>query len=144
MAYIGEVARKRYKFTAQNIAHVAHALGDNNPAHHDEEMAAGTRFGGIISAAGHSTGVFVSLLAEHFTREHEAYGLEFSYKLKKAVPAGLDAKLEWRVVALEPAAKLGGDIIKVEGELTGDDGRVYIEGKGALLVIPLKAATAIV
>lgn len=143
MAYIGEVARKRYKFTAQNISHVAHALGDNNPVHHDAEMAAGTRFGGIISSAGHSTGVFVSLLAEHFTREHEAYGLEFGYKLRKAVPAGLDAKIEWRVVALEPSAKLGGDILKVEGELTDDDGRVYIEGNGALLVIPLKAKTAI-
>ena len=106
-------------------------------------MAAGTRFGGIFSAGGHSTGVFVSLLAEHFTREHEAYGLEFSYKLKRAVPAGLDAKLEWRVVALERSAKLGGDIIKVEGELSSDDGRVYIEGKGALLVIPLQGKTAV-
>lgn len=139
MAFVGEVARKRYQFTAENISHVAHALGDNNPAHHDAAFAAGTRFGGLIAAAGHSTGVFVSLLAEHFTREHEAYGLEFTYKLRKAVPAGLDARIEWRVVALEPSHKLGGDIIKVEGELTGDGGRVYIEGKGALLVIAKKA-----
>lgn len=142
MAYVGEVARKRYQFTAQNISHVACALGDTNPAHHDPVMAAGTRFGGLISAAGHSTGVFVSLLAEHFTQNGEAYGLEFNYRLKKAVPAGLDAILEWRVVAIEPSHKLGGDIVKLEGELKGDDGRVYIEGKGALLVIPHKAAAS--
>ena len=45
MALIGEVARKRYQFTAENISHVAYALGDTNPAHHDPVMAAGTRFG---------------------------------------------------------------------------------------------------
>lgn len=143
MAYIGEVARKRYLFTHENIAEVAHALGDNNPAHHDPVMAAGTRFGGIISAAGHSTGVFVSLLAEHFTRQGQAYGMEFTYRLKKAVPAGLDAILEWRVVAIEPSHKLGGDIVKLDGDVKDEAGRVYIEGKGTLLVIPATPTTAL-
>lgn len=135
MAVVGETCSKRYLFTPENIASVATSLGDSNPAHHDPFMAAATRFGTLIASAGHSTGVFVSLLAEHFTREHEAYGLEFSYKLKRAVPAGLDAVITWRVAAKEPSHKLGGDILKVEGELAGSDGRVYIEGTGAMLVI---------
>jgi hypothetical protein len=137
MAHIGETCSKRHLFTADDIRSVAASLGDSNPAHHDAAFAAKTRFGKLIASAGHSTGVFVSLLAEHFTREHEAYGLEFTYKLKRAVPVDLDAIIIWRVAGMEPLHKLGGDILKVEGELTGDDGRVYIEGKGYLLVMPL-------
>lgn len=136
MAYVGETCSKRYLFTPENIAEVATTLGDHNPAHHDAAFAKGTRFGGLIAAAGHSTGVFVSLLAEHFTKEHEAYGLEFNYKLKRAVPVGLDAICAWRVIDLRRSDKLGGDIIECEGTLAGPDGIVYIEGAGALLVVP--------
>lgn len=143
MAFIGETCSKRYLFTPENVADVALRLGDTNPAHHDPEMAAATRFGGLIASAGHSTGIFVSLLAEYFTQKGEAYGLEFGYRLKRAVPAGLDAKLTWRIVDIEPSHRLGGDIVKLEGELTGDDGRVYIEGKGALLLIEKPGTTAI-
>ncbi|MEQ1717074.1 MAG: MaoC/PaaZ C-terminal domain-containing protein [Hyphomicrobium sp.] len=137
MAHIGETCSKRHLFTADDIRSVATALGDSNPAHHDDAFAANSRFGNLIASAGHSTGVFVSLLAEHFTREHEAYGLEFTYKLKRAVPVDLDAILTWRVAAIEPSHKLGGDILKVVGDVRGDDGRVYIEGSGFLLVKPL-------
>lgn len=135
MAFVGETCTSRYLFTPENIDDVATRLRDTNPAHHDPQMAAATRFGGLISSAGHSTGIFVSLLADYFTKKGEAYGLEFSYKLKRAVPAGLDAILTWRIVAIEPAHKLGGDIVKLEGELTDDSGVVYIKGHGALLLI---------
>ncbi len=99
-------------------------------------FAAASRFNGLIAAAGHSTGVFVSLLAEYFSKEHEAYGLEFNYKLKKAVPAGLDAICAWGVVDMRPSKKLGGDILTLEGEITDDAGTVYIAGSGVLLVVP--------
>lgn len=140
MAFVGEAFTKRHLFTADAIRSVAASLGDNNPLHHDEAFARQSRFGVLIAAAGHSTGVFVSLLAEHFTRDGEALGLEFNYKLKRAVPAGLDAILLWKVVGLEPSHRLGGDIAKVEGTLSGDDGRVYIEGTGFLLIKPSNKA----
>jgi acyl dehydratase len=137
MAHIGETCTKRYRFTADEIVRVAASLGDNNPLHHDPGIAAKSRFGKLIAAAGHSTGVFVSLLAEHFTQNGGALGLEFNYKLKRAVPVDLDAIMTWRVVAIEPSHRLGGDIVKVEGELAGEDGRVYIEGRGFLLITPV-------
>jgi len=140
MAFIGETCSKRYRFTPDNVAAVADSLGDINPVHHDAGFAATTRFGWLIASAGHSTGVLVSLLAEHFTRDGEAYGLEFSYKLRRAVPADLDAVLTWRVVGLEPSRKLGGEIAKVEGTLSGEDGRVYIESSGAMLVVTAPGA----
>ena len=135
MARIGETCSKRYHFTVENIAEAAARLGDTNPVHFDAVFAAGTRFNGLIAAAGHSTGVFVSLLAEHFNKEHEAYGLEFNYKLKRAVPAGLDAICTWRIVDMRPSKKLGGNILTLEGELTDDTGTVYIVGSGVLLVV---------
>lgn len=136
MHHIGETITKRYVFTEERIKSVATAVGDTNPWHHDNEAAGRSRFGKLIAAAGHSTGVFVSVLAEHTTRQGTALGLEFAYKLKRAVPVDLDAIMTWRVVGKEPSHKLGGDILKVEGEMTDDDGRVYIEGSGFVLVMP--------
>jgi 3-hydroxybutyryl-CoA dehydratase len=136
MPHIGETFSKRYLFTAETIAAVSKSLGDTNPVHIDAAFAASSRFNGLIASAGHSTGVFVSLLAEHFSKEHEAYGLEFTYKLKRAVPVGLNANCTWRVVDMRPSKKLGGDILTVEGEVTDGGGTVYIAGSGALLVAP--------
>jgi acyl dehydratase len=135
MPYIGETCSKRYNFTAETIAAVSESLGDTNPVHIDPTFAAASRFNGLIASAGHSTGVFVSLLAEHFSKTHEAYGLEFNYKLKRAVPVGLNAICTWRVVDMRPSKKLGGDIVTLEGEVTDDAGTVYIAGSGALLVV---------
>lgn len=136
MHHIGETFSKRYVFTAERIKAVATAVGDTNPWHHDDEAAAKGRFGKLIASAGHSTGVFVSVIADHTTRQGNALGLEFTYKLRRAVPVDLDAIMTWRVTGKEPSRKLGGDIIKVEGEMTDETGRVYIEGSGFVLVMP--------
>ncbi len=133
---IGETFSKRYLFTAERIKAVATAVGDTNPWHHDDAAAAKSRFGKLIASAGHSTGVFVSVIAEHTTRNGTALGLEFTYKLKRAVPVDLDAISTWRVTGKEPSNKLGGHIIRLEGEMTDDAGRVYIEGSGYVLVMP--------
>ena len=139
MHQIGDTFSKRYQFTAERIKAVATAVGDTNPWHHDDVAAARGRFGRLIASAGHSTGVFVSVIAEYTTRAGNALGLEFGYKLKRAVPVDLDAIMTWRIVGKEPSRKLGGDILKVEGEMTDDDGRVYIEGSGFVLVMPPRA-----
>lgn len=140
MAEIGETCQKRYLFTAGNIASVATAIGDTNPVHHDAAMAAATRFGGIIASAGHSTGLFISVLADHFSKSNETYALEFSYRLRRAVPSGLDAVMRWRVVGKKPSTKLNGDLVEFEGELLGDDGCVYVEGKATILIVWQKRA----
>ena len=136
MHHIGETFSKRYLFSAERIKAVAEVLGDTNPWHHDDEAAATSRFGGLIAAAGHSTGVFVSVIAEHTTRETDALGLRFTHKLKRAVPAGLDAIMTWRVVGMEPVRRLGGDVLRLEGLMTEDDGHVDIEGTCDVLVMP--------
>lgn len=138
---VGETFTKRYVFTAERIKSVATAVGDTNPWHHDDAAAARSRFGKLIASAGHSTGIFVSVIADHTTREGTALGLEFTYKLKRAVPVGLDALITWRVTGKEPSHKLGGDIIKLEGTMTDDNGRIYLEGSGFVLVMPPQAPT---
>jgi acyl dehydratase len=133
---VGDVVAKRHLFTRDSVMAMATAFGDTNPLHHDEEVARQSRHGGLIACAAHSTGVLCSLLAEHYARIGAPLGLEFEYKLKRAVPAGLEAMLSWRVVAKHAAAKLGGDILALEGDITDDGGVVYVTASGRLLVTP--------
>jgi acyl dehydratase len=131
---VGDVVAKRHLFTRDGVIAMATAFGDPNPLHHDEAAARKSRHGGLIACAAHSTGVLCSLLAEHYAGIGAPLGLEFEYKLKRAVPAGLEATLSWRVVAKHAAAKLGGDILALEGDITDDAGVVYVTASGRLLV----------
>ena len=133
---VGDVVSKRHLFTRESIVAFAQAFGDSNPVHLDDEVAAKSRHGRLIACAAHSTGILVSLLAEHYSGISAPLGLEFEYKLRRAVHVGLDSTLSWRVLARHDAAKLGGDILALEGDLTDDAGVVYITATGRLLVTP--------
>ena len=133
---VGETFSKRYEFDAAEIVAFAKAAHDPNPLHHDEAWAKRTRFGGLIACGAHTTGVFTSLCAEWFSERFDTVGLEFSFRLRRAVPAGLSAFFTWSVTSVEPAEKHGGVIATVEGTISDADGRVYTLGKGTVLACP--------
>lgn len=136
MLRAGTTFSKRYTFTADEIVSFARAAHDPNPLHHDAELARRTRFGGLIACGAHSTGIFSSLCAEWFSERFDTVGLEFGFKFKRGVPAGLNAVLSWTITGVEPAEKLGGEIVTVEGTISDDEGQVYTIGKGTVLACP--------
>jgi 3-hydroxybutyryl-CoA dehydratase len=136
MPFPGETFSKRYTFTAEAIAAFAALAGDWNPLHHDPDLAAASRFGGLIASGTQTSALLMGLAAEYLSKASETAGLEFTFRFRRAVPAGLDAIFAWRITAIEPSEKLGGEIVSLSGDLTDDAGQRYMTGEGRAVLWP--------
>lgn len=132
----GETFSKRHVFTAEDIADFAARAGDLNPLHHDAEKAAKSRFGGLIASGPQTSALLMGLAAAHLSKTHDTAGLEFTFRFRRAIPAGADAILAWEVTAVEPNAKLGGEIISLKGEITDDAGQRFVTSEARAVVWP--------
>jgi acyl dehydratase len=60
---VGDVARRTREIHAEDIELFAAMTGDRNPVHFDAELAAGSRFGGIVVQGGVTSGLLNALVA---------------------------------------------------------------------------------
>jgi len=114
---VGRVVSRRYTFTVENIKAYAEMAGDTNRLHHDLAYAESSRFGALIASAAHSTGVLFSVAADKFAPNGEAVGLGFSLTLRRAVRAGTETDLIWRISGRQWCGKLNGTVIEMSGEI---------------------------
>src|SRR5512140_655267 len=112
----------------------AHALGDENPVHHDPAFAATTRYGRPIASGPHTSGLLLGLTASHFSKRGAMVGLEFWLRFRRPIYADETIQLEWLVVKVTPNEKLRGDIVDLRGRIRGQDGRTALGAKGRVLV----------
>ena len=61
---VGDVARRTREVTARDIELFTELTGDRNPLHYDQDLAAGSRFGGIVVQGGVTSGLLNALVAE--------------------------------------------------------------------------------
>ncbi|MBY9076085.1 MaoC family dehydratase [Nocardioides sp. WL0053] len=61
---VGDVARRTREVTARDIELFTELTGDRNPLHYDPDLAAGSRFGGIVVQGGVTSGLLNALVAE--------------------------------------------------------------------------------
>jgi acyl dehydratase len=61
---IGEVARRTRTVTELDIELFTAITGDRNPIHYDTELAAASRFGGLVVQGGVTSGLLNALVAE--------------------------------------------------------------------------------
>ncbi|TCU20603.1 MaoC family dehydratase [Rhizobium sullae] len=132
--YVGQSFEKSFHFDEQAISIFASAAGDTNPLHHDRVVAERSRFGGIIASGTHYTALMMGLVADYFSRNGEAVGLEFSFQFRKAVPAGSTMQAEWTITEVERSDKLGGHIVHLSGTLKRDQ-VVHVAALGKALAI---------
>jgi acyl dehydratase len=133
-ASVGEEFEALLPLPADEVARAATANGDENPLHHDEAHARGTRFGGLIASGTQVVARFMGLSATWSSRRGAALGLEFTFRLRKAARVGDTLRLRWRVVRVEPKAKLGGELLFFEGEVRDGEGDVALTGTATVLV----------
>lgn len=76
----------------------------------------------------------MGLVADHFTHDGEAVGLEFSFQFKKAVSAGSTMVAEWTIIEMERNDKLGGDIVYLGGTLSREE-VVHVTAAGKVLFV---------
>jgi acyl dehydratase len=120
--------------TPEAVVDYARRAGDGNPVHSDPAYAAGTRFGRLIASAAQTTGLLMGLTATHFSRETAMLGLDFWFRFRRPVFADETVRLEWLVVAVRPAPKLGGDVVELRGRLRNAAGETAVGAKGRVLV----------
>lgn len=133
---VGRVVSRRYSFTAENIKTYAEMAGDTNRLHHDPEFAKASRFGELIAAAAHSTGVLISVAADKFAPNGEAVGLGFSLTLRRAVLAGSETDLIWKITGRQWSEKLGGTVIEMSGEIRDiDSDKPLLLAEGRMLML---------
>jgi acyl dehydratase len=61
---VGDTASMSRTVDGVDIAHFTEISGDRNPLHYDQELAASTRFGGIVVQGGVTTAILNAVVAE--------------------------------------------------------------------------------
>jgi acyl dehydratase len=129
----GDHAEKELLLSREDIVRMAEELGDPNPLHHDEARAAQSRFGGLIAAGGHVIGLLTSFGAAFTSAHGPCVGLEFSFQLRKAVPAGTLLRMRWEVLTVEPSERMRGQVLTVAGEARDAEGMLLVSATGKVL-----------
>ena len=122
------------KLTPEMVGAYAHAVGDDNPVHHDPRFAAATRYGRLIASGTHTTALLLGLTASHFSKKGAMVGLEFWVRFRRPVYADETIRLDWLVVKVTPSEKLNGDVVELRGRIKGQDGQTALGARGRVLV----------
>jgi acyl dehydratase len=133
-AHVGERFSESVHLGADSIRAFASAVGDSNPLHHDEALAARSRFGRLIASGTHSASLLMALTASHYSRHAQPLGLEFKLQFHKAVCAGDTLELSWTVTRVQPKPSLGGELVWLDGEARNQRGEVALAATATLLV----------
>jgi acyl dehydratase len=133
-AQVGERFTETAHLTAESIRAFADSVGDSNPLHHDEALAARSRFGRLIASGTHSASLLMALTASHFSQRAQPLGLEFKLHFHKAVCAGDTLELAWTVTRVQRKPSLGGDLVWLDGQARNQRGEVALAATATLLV----------
>jgi len=84
---IGASARRSRTVTRRDIALFTEISGDRNPIHYDEDLAAASRFGGVVVQGGVTSGLLNALVAEQLPGPGSVF-LEVAWRFLAPVRPG--------------------------------------------------------
>jgi acyl dehydratase len=87
MPRVGQIAQRSRKVTAQDIDLFTQMSGDRNPIHYDEQIAAATRFGGIVVQGGVISAILNAVVAEDLPGPGTVF-LQVNWNFNKPVRPG--------------------------------------------------------
>ncbi|HET7533674.1 MAG TPA: MaoC family dehydratase [Nocardioidaceae bacterium] len=131
---VGEVARRTREVTARDIELFTELTGDRNPVHYDTELAARSRFGGIVVQGGVTSGLLNALVAEQLPGPGSVF-LHVDWGFKAPVRPGDVITAEVRVLEVredKPVSTLASTI-------TNQDGVVVLDGTAVVWRDPVVA-----
>lgn len=131
---VGEVARRTREVTARDIELFTELTGDRNPVHYDTELAARSRFGGIVVQGGVTSGLLNALVAEQLPGPGSVF-LHVDWSFKAPVRPGDVITAEVRVLKVredKPVSTLASTI-------TNQDGVVVLDGTAVVWRDPVVA-----
>lgn len=97
--HIGQTARRSRTVTARDIELFTEMTGDRNPLHYDENLAARSRFGGIIVQGGVTSGLLNAVVAEDLPGPGSVF-LHVDWDFRAPVRPGDEITAEAEVVEM--------------------------------------------
>lgn len=133
-AHIGEAFERRVSIDPAEIRRFAASVEDFNPLHHDEAVAARSRFGTLTASGTHTASLLMALTATHYSKHAQPLGLDFSLRFRKAVKAGDTLLLRWTVTRIEFKPSLQGELVSLVGEAINQADETVLTATALLLV----------
>ena len=132
---IGAVARRTRLVSRRDIELFTEISGDRNPIHYDEEVAAASRFGGLVVQGGVTSGLLNAVVAEDLPGPGSVF-LEVAWKFLAPVRPGDEITAEVTVTD----ARSDKPVTTLATRITNQDGVVVLDGTAVVWRDPVVAA----
>jgi len=131
---VGERASRTRLVRAEDIELFTELTGDRNPLHYDEELAARSRFGGVIVQGGVTSGLLNALVAEQLPGPGSVF-LHVDWRFTAPVRPGDEITAEAEVLEVRPDKP----ITTLRTTVVNQDGTVVLDGRAVVWTEPLEA-----
>jgi acyl dehydratase len=132
--HVGAVERRTRTITRRDIELFTEISGDRNPIHYDDELAARSRFGGVVVQGGVTSGLMNALVAEQLPGPGSVF-LEVSWRFLAPVRPGDEITAEATVTAVREDKP----ITTLATKITNQDGVVVLDGTAVVWRDPVVA-----
>ena len=129
---VGQVAHRTRSVTAQDIERFTEMTGDRNPLHYDEQLAAASRFGGIIVQGGVTSGLLNALVAEDLPGPGSVF-LHVDWNFRAPVRPSDEITAEAEVLDVREDKP----ICTLRTTITNQDGTTVLDGTALVYQEPL-------
>jgi len=129
---VGQVAHRTRRVTAHDIERFTEMTGDRNPLHYDEQLAAASRFGGIIVQGGVTSGLLNALVAEDLPGPGSVF-LHVDWNFRAPVRPGDEITAEAEVLEMREDKP----ICTLRTTITNQDGTTVLDGTALVYQEPL-------
>lgn len=134
---VGTTARRTRTVTRRDIALFTEMTGDANPIHHDADLAAASRFGGIVVQGGVTSGLLNALVAEQLPGPGSVF-LEVAWRFRAPVRPGDVITAEATVTD----ARQDKPVTTLATSITNQDGVTVLDGTAVVWTDPAVNRTA--
>jgi acyl dehydratase len=134
--HVGQSATRSRVVTLRDIELFTEMTGDRNPLHYDEQLAAESRFGGIIVQGGVTSGILNALVAEDLPGPGSVF-LHVDWNFRAPVRPGDTITAEAEVLE----AREDKPIYTLRTTITNQDDIVVLDGTAVVYRDPVVAAT---
>src|SRR4051812_29549259 len=132
---VGDSASRTRTVRAEDIELFTELTGDRNPVHYDEELAARSRFGGIVVQGGVTSGLLNAVVAEDLPGPGSVF-LNVNWNFRVAVRPGDELTARAEVTDVRPDKP----ICTLATTITNQDGAVVLDGTALVWRDPVVAA----
>jgi acyl dehydratase len=134
---IGSEARRTRRVTRRDVELFTEITGDRNPLHYDADLAARSRFGGLVVQGGVTSGLLNALVAEQLPGPGSVF-LEVAWRFLAPVRPGDVITARAVVTSVREDKPVTG----LRTTVTDQDGTTVLDGTAVVWRDPVVAASA--